>query len=152
MADEPIGTGAMFESCGFVAQRILIVEDDLLNRMFLSATLEASGYTVRMVTDGAHVIAATQEFRPDLITMDMNLPSISGLDLIRTLQADPELKNIPVLAITAYVGKGEESAIRRAGASDYMAKPISIRPFLRSVSTLLGLSQHTEAAILWQRH
>jgi two-component system, cell cycle response regulator DivK len=123
-----------------VANRILVVEDDLLNRMFLCATLESSGYEVRMVTDGAHVLAATREFGPDLITMDINLPNVSGVDLIENLQADPDLRDIPILAITAYVGKGEERIIREAGAADYMAKPISIRPFLRSVATLVRQS------------
>jgi two-component system, cell cycle response regulator DivK len=124
-----------------VPERILVVEDDLLNRMFLCATLEASGMEVRMVTDGAHVLEAAREFCPDLITMDINLPSISGVDVIKMLKVDGHLKGVPILAITAYVGKGEESQIRGVGASEYMAKPISIRPFLAAVERLLGHSQ-----------
>ena len=85
-----------------------------------------------MEKDGAHVFAAAKDFNPDLITMDINLPNVSGLELIELLKADPQLKNIPILAVTAYVGKGEEIRLRKAGASDYMAKPISIRPFLAS--------------------
>lgn len=119
-------------------KRILVVEDDLLNRMFFSATLEAHGFDVRMVTDGAHVLAATKEFAPDLITMDINLPNISGVDLIKKLRADRQFKATPIIAITAYVGKGEEARIRRAGASDYMAKPVSIKPFMDSVERLLS--------------
>lgn len=121
-----------------MSKRILVVEDDLLNRMFFSATLEASGFAVRMVTDGAEVLDATKAFRPDLITMDINLPNVSGVQLIKKLRADPAFRDIPILAVTAYVGKGEEARIRRAGASEYMAKPISIRPFLASVDRLLG--------------
>lgn len=134
------GTSGLFQSLKDMAIRILVVEDDLLNRMFLCATLESRGYEVRMVADGANVLAATREFGPSLITMDINLPNVSGVDLIEELQADPSLKDIPILAITAYVGKGEEGIIRGAGAADYMAKPVSIRPFLRSVATLLGES------------
>lgn len=131
--------------CRRVSKRILVVEDDLLNRMFFSATLEASGFAVRMVTDGAEVLDATRDFRPDLITMDINLPNVSGVQLIKTLKADPEFKDVPILAVTAYVGRGEEARIRRAGASDYMAKPISIRPFLASVDKLLGTCTTLEA-------
>jgi two-component system, cell cycle response regulator DivK len=121
-----------------MSTRILVVEDDLLNRMFLCATLEATGFDVLMITDGANVLQAARDYRPDLITMDINLPNISGADLIERLKADGGLKDIPVLAITAYVGKGEEAYIRRVGASDYMAKPISIRPFIAAVKRLLG--------------
>lgn len=120
-----------------MTKRALVVEDDLLNRMFLCATLEAGGFTVRMVTDGAHAISAAKEFQPDLITMDINLPNVSGVELIQRLRADEGFKSVPILAITAYVGRGEESRIRRAGASDYMSKPISIKPFMASVERLL---------------
>lgn len=113
--------------------------------MFLCATLEASGYEVRMVVDGAHVLSAAREFRPDLITMDINLPSISGVDLIKVLRADEQLRGIPILAITAYVGKGEESHIRGVGASEFLAKPISIRPFLATVERLLGHRRELDA-------
>lgn len=121
-----------------MTKRILVVEDDLLNRMFICATLESHGFAVHGVADGAHVLASTEEFQPDLITMDIDLPSVSGEVLIRQLKADPKLKQIPVVAITAHVGAAEERSIRRAGAQDYLAKPISIRPFLSAVDRLLG--------------
>ena len=110
--------------------------------MFLCATLEAGGFTVHMVADGAHAISAAKEFKPDLITMDINLPNVSGIELIKKLRADERLCSIPILAITAYVGRGEESRIRTAGASDYMSKPISIKPFLESVERLV---EHRQA-------
>jgi two-component system cell cycle response regulator DivK len=131
------GTGSPLDRSAAMARRILVVEDDLLNRMFLCATLETSGYAVRMVTDGEHVLAAVREFAPELVTMDINLPNISGIDLIRRLKAHPRYRAIPVLAITAYVGPGEEREIRRAGAAGFLAKPISIRPFLAAVAGLL---------------
>jgi len=121
-----------------VTERILVVEDDLLNRMLLCAVLQGSGFTVEAVTDGAHALAAAQRFRPDLVTMDINLPNISGVEIIRAMRADPALRHIPVLAVTAYVGKHEESLIRQAGATAFMAKPISIKPFLAAVNELLA--------------
>jgi two-component system cell cycle response regulator DivK len=123
-----------------MSKRILVVEDDLLNRMLLCAVLEKAGFGVHSVTDGALVLDRTREFVPNLVTMDINLPNISGLELIKTLKADPKLCQIPILAVTAYVGKGEEARVRNAGANDFLTKPISIRPFLAAVNRLLFAS------------
>src|SRR5688500_17954951 len=106
--------------------------------MFLCATLETGGYAVRMVSDGAGVVGAAEEFAPDLVTMDINLPNVSGVQLIRMLKAKPRFRDVPILAITAYVGKGEEAHIRKAGANDYMAKPVRMGDLLASVEMLLG--------------
>jgi two-component system cell cycle response regulator DivK len=119
-------------------KRILVVEDDVLNSALLCTVLETTGFLVEAVRDGAKVIGRAKEFVPDLITMDINLPNISGLDLIRKLRADPSLATIPVLALTAYVGKGDEALIRRAGATEFIAKPISIKPFVTAVQDLLS--------------
>ena len=120
---------------------ILVVEDDLLNRMLLCTVLEKTGFSVQAVSDGAQVLETAKELDPDLITMDINLPNILGLELIKTLRADTKLSKIPILAITAYVGKGEEARIRNAGAKHFMAKPISIKPFLTVVDQLLSTDQ-----------
>lgn len=118
-------------------KRILIVEDDLLNRRLFGAVLESAEFDVRTEGNGANVIAVARDFRPDLITMDINLPNVSGMQLIDILQADAQLKKIPIIAITAYVGKGEETEIMDAGASGYLAKPISVGPLLAAVAKLL---------------
>ena len=121
-----------------VSKRVLVVEDDLLNRMYLCAVLEGSGFVADSVSDGAHVIETARRLRPDVITMDINLPHVSGLELIKRLRADNELKQIPIFAVTAYVGKGEESRIRKAGADDFLAKPISMTALLDTVNRLLA--------------
>ena len=118
--------------------RVLVVEDDLLNRMFLCAVLEGGGFLADAVSDGAHVIETARRLRPDVITMDINLPHVSGLELIKQLRADAELKEIPIFAVTAYVGKGEESRIRKAGADDFQAKPISMKALLDTVNRLVA--------------
>lgn len=120
-----------------MGKRALVVEDDLLNRMLYCAVLEGRDFTVEAVGDGGQVMAKVREFAPDLIIMDINLPNVSGVRLIERLQADSNFKEIPILAVTAYVGKGEESRIRKAGARDYMAKPIKIEPFMAAVDKLL---------------
>ena len=124
-----------------MSKRILVVEDDLLNRMLLCTVLEKAGLVVQAVTDGALVLDRAKEFVPDLITMDINLPNISGLELIKRLKADPKLCQIPILAVTAYVGKGEEARVRQAGANDFLTKPISISPYLAAVTRLLSNSE-----------
>ena len=70
--------------------------------------------------------------------MDIQLQDISGLDLIAGLKGDATLCNIPVLAVTAYAGKGDEERIREVGAEGYLAKPVSITPFMAAVRGLLG--------------
>ncbi len=125
-----------------MAKRALVVEDDLLNRMLYCAVLEGRDFTVEAVGDGGQVMAKVREFAPDLIIMDINLPNVSGVRLIETLQADSQFREIPILAVTAYVGKGEESRIRKAGAKDYLAKPIKIEPFMAAVERLLPPETH----------
>ena len=120
-----------------MTKRVLVIEDDLLNRMFLCATLEGHGFRVRALDDGRHALPTAREFKPNLIVTDMQLPHISGLQVISSLRADPALKDTPVLAVTAYVGPGEERRIRRAGANDYLPKPMSIGPLMATIQRLL---------------
>ncbi|BBC74209.1 response regulator [Altererythrobacter sp. B11] len=120
-----------------MAHRVLVVEDDVLNGMFYQAVLEAGGFTVRVVSDGAYVLRAVEEFAPDLITMDIQVPNISGLELTRKLQADDRFREIPILAITAFAGRGEEGTIRNAGARGYLAKPVSIKRLMAEIEGLL---------------
>jgi two-component system cell cycle response regulator DivK len=112
-----------------VAKRILVVEDNDLNRKLFCDLLRANGFEVEPVADGREAIAKTRMFMPDLVIMDIQLPEVSGMDLITAIKADDELKAIPILAVTAYAGKGDEESIRDAGAEGYLAKPVSIGPF-----------------------
>jgi|TARA_B100000678_G_scaffold235277_1_gene204619 two-component system cell cycle response regulator DivK len=120
-----------------VAKRILVVEDNDLNRKLFCDVLKANGHEVVPVADGRNVVATAQRFVPDLVIMDIQLPHVSGIDLIGQLKADPALAGVPVLAVTAYAGKGDEERIRDAGAADYLAKPVSIGPFMAAVKALL---------------
>lgn len=121
-----------------MAPRILIVEDDLLNRMFYHEVLGGRGYDIAMVSDGAMVMEEVHRFRPDIITMDIQLPHISGLRLIRRLQRDDRTRAIPILAITAFAGKGEEERIRGAGARGYLAKPVTMDRLTGAIEELLA--------------
>jgi len=120
-----------------VAKRILVVEDNDLNRKLFCDVLKAGGFAVEPVADGLEAIGRAREFVPNLVIMDIQLPNVSGLDLIAAMKADAALRSIPVLAVTAYAGKGDEERIRDAGAEGYLAKPVSITPFMRAVNALL---------------
>ncbi len=120
-----------------MAKRILVVEDNDLNRKLFCDVLKSQGFAVEGVADGHVVIARAHEFVPSLIIMDIQLAEVSGVELIERAKADTLLRHIPVLAVTAYAGKGDEERIRDAGAEGYLAKPVSIGPFLAAVRALL---------------
>ena len=118
-------------------KRILVVEDNDLNRKLFCDVLRASGFDVEPVADGNDAIERARSFIPNLVVMDIQLQDISGLDLIAGLKGDAELCDIPVLAVTAYAGKGDEERIREVGAEGYLSKPVSIGPFMNAVKGLL---------------
>lgn len=120
-----------------MSKRVLIIEDDVLNRALFCALLEENGFHVEPVTDERNAVETAERFAPDLIVMDIQLPHISGLKLIETMKRNPGLSHVPVLAVTGYVGQGEERRVRRAGASGYLPKPVSIQPFIAAVEQLI---------------
>lgn len=115
----------------------MVVEDNDLNRKLFCDVLKANGFDVEPVADGEKVLGAAREVTPDLIIMDIQLPGISGVDLITAAKGDPDLRDIPVLAVTAFAAKGDEERIRSAGAAGYLSKPVSIMPFMNAVKALL---------------
>ena len=121
-----------------MAKTILIVEDNDLNMKLFNDLLQAHGYETVQTMDGRDVLQLARENRPDLIIMDIQLPEISGLEVTRMLKADDELKDIPVLAVTAFAMKGDEEKIREGGCEGYIAKPISVPTFLETVAKLLN--------------
>jgi two-component system cell cycle response regulator DivK len=121
-----------------MAKRILVVEDNDLNRKLFCDVLKSQGFDVEPVADGHEALERARSFAPDLIIMDIQLPNISGLDLIEAAKEDVTLRGIPVLAVTAYAGKGDEERIRQAGAEGYLAKPVSIGPFMAAVRALIA--------------
>lgn len=123
------------------AQRILIVEDNDLNMKLFRDLLEAHGYETLHTRDGLRVMDMVREHRPDLILMDIHLPDVSGLEVTRWLKSDPELRVIPVVAVTASAMKGDEEAIRAGGCEDYMTKPISVNLFIETVKRCLAAAQ-----------
>jgi two-component system, cell cycle response regulator DivK len=121
-----------------VGQKILVVEDNELNLKLFCDLLRAHGYEAEPVRDGREAVERARAFVPELVIMDIQMPYISGLELIEQLKADEELKAIPIMAVTAYAAKGDEERIRDAGAEAYVAKPISVMRFVEAVGALLA--------------
>lgn len=120
-----------------MTKRIMVVEDNDLNRKLFCDVLKAQGFVVEPIADGNSVLPAARETTPDLIVMDIQLPGVSGVDLIAAAKNEAALRDIPVLAVTAFAGKGDEERIREAGAAGYLSKPVSIIPFMNAVKALL---------------
>src|SRR5262249_25889347 len=116
---------------------VLIVEDNDLNTKLFRDLLEAHGYRTAHTHDGMEVIPLTRQHKPDLIVMDIQLPEISGLDVIKWLKSDPALKSIPVIAVTAFAMKGDEEKIRAGGCEEYLSKPITVQEFINAVKRFL---------------
>ena len=118
--------------------KILIVEDNALNVKLFCDLLAAHGHEPRPVTDGRFALDQAREFGPDLVITDIQLPHVSGLDLIRMIRGDDQLAAVPIMAVTAYSARGDEERIRAAGAQAYVSKPISVMKFAQTVEQLLA--------------
>lgn len=118
---------------------VLIVEDNELNMKLFRDLLEAHGYVTIGTRHGVEAMELARKHRPDLILMDIQLPEVSGLQVTGWLKADPELKSIPVIAVTAFAMKGDEERIRQGGCEAYLSKPISVAKFLETVRHFVPL-------------
>jgi two-component system, cell cycle response regulator DivK len=117
--------------------KILIVEDNALNIKLFCDLLAAHGHEPEAVTDSRFALDAARQFTPDLVITDIQLPHISGLELIRMMRSDEGLAAVPIMAVTAYSAQGDEERIRAAGAQAYVSKPISVVRFAETVDQLL---------------
>ena len=113
---------------------ILIVEDHELSMKLFNDLLQTRGYRILQARDGAEGLKLARQQRPDLILMNIHLPKISGLEVMKWIKADDDLMAIPIIAVTALAMKGDEEKIRRGGGCEaYITKPISIRNFIETV-------------------
>ncbi len=117
--------------------KVLIVEDNEMNRDMLSRRLIRKGYSVVMATDGEQGVAMAASEAPDLILMDMSLPKLDGWEATRRLKADAELKKIPVIALTAHAMATDRDKALEAGCDDYDTKPVDLPRLLEKIETIL---------------
>jgi two-component system cell cycle response regulator DivK len=116
---------------------ILVVEDNELNMKLFHDLLEAHGYNILQTRDGMEALKIARQHKPDLILMDIQLPEVSGLEVTKWIKEDDNLKSIPIIAVTAFAMKGDEEKIREGGCEAYIAKPISVTNFLKTVEQFL---------------
>ncbi len=121
-----------------IRKKVLIVEDNDLNMKLFNDLLVAHGYGTLQTNDGVEALALARQHRPDLILMDIQLPEVSGLQVTQWLKEDDELRMIPIIAVTAFAMKGDEEKIRDGGCEAYIAKPISVASFMRTVERFLA--------------
>ncbi|MEM7179099.1 MAG: response regulator [Pseudomonadota bacterium] len=117
--------------------KILLVEDNEMNRDMLSRRLLRRGYDVVMAVNGELALSMTLEEKPDLILMDMSLPIIDGWEATRRLKSDPETGAIPVIALTAHAMASDRDKAMEAGCDDYDSKPVDLARLLGKIQALL---------------
>ena len=118
--------------------RILLVEDNEMNRDMLSRRLIRRKYDVLMAEDGSKGIDMAREHLPDLILMDMSLPVTDGWEATRILKSAAETRGIPVIALTAHAMRGDRQKALDAGCDDYDTKPVDLKRLLAKIEALLG--------------
>ena len=106
---------------------ILVVDDNPTNLKLAVDVLEYAGYRVHRAIDAEQALLVLERIKPDLVLMDLALPGMDGLALTRKLKADPAMKNICIIALTAFAMKGDEQKARDAGCDGYITKPIDTR-------------------------
>ena len=118
--------------------KVLLVEDNEMNRDMLTRRLERKGYEVVIAVDGQAGIDMASSSNPDIILMDLSLPVIDGWEATRKIKADPATQPIPVIALTAHAMAGDEQKALEAGCDDYDTKPIDLKRLLGKIGNLLG--------------
>lgn len=117
--------------------KILIVEDNIANRVLLRDLLEYHGYTVILATNGEEGIRLALAVKPDLILMDIQMPVMNGFEAIETLKTNPETSSIRIVAVTSFAMPGDEERLKAVGADGYISKPINTRDVPKLIQTLL---------------
>ena len=118
-------------------KRILVVEDQEDNRQILRDLLSNAGFEMIEAEDGEKGVAVAARERPDLILMDIQLPILDGYDATRRIKANPDLKAIPIIAVTSYALSGDDAKARAAGCDAYVPKPYSPRALLAKIREFL---------------
>jgi len=118
--------------------KLLLVEDNEMNRDMLSRRLKKRGYEVVIAVDGQEGLEMVKTETPDLILMDMSLPVIDGWEATRRIKADPETRDIPVIALTAHAMAADREKALDAGCDAYETKPVELPSLLEAIEKLLA--------------
>ena len=117
------------------ARKILVVEDNDMNMQLVEFLLEEGGYTIVKATSGEEALALTRDSvsAPDLILMDIHLPGMDGLSVVRAMKEDARTARIPILALTAHAMRGDKDRFLDAGCDGYISKPIDVKTFIAAI-------------------
>jgi CheY-like chemotaxis protein len=118
--------------------KILLVEDNEMNRDMLSRRLTRTGFQIVIAVDGVGALEAARQETPDLILMDLSLPDMDGWETTRRLRADESTRNIPVIALTAHAMAGDKEKALEAGCNDYDTKPVDLPRLTEKIRALLA--------------
>ena len=121
-----------------MAKSILIVEDNQTNAQLLKDVLVIKYYDVNVVTNGDDALASIEKSKPDLVLMDVQLPGMDGYEVTCKMRENPQTKELPIIAVTAYALKGDREKAMEAGCDGYMSKPINTRELPKMVERLIG--------------
>lgn len=123
------------------SRKILVVEDNDMNMQLVEFLLEEGGYDIVKATSGEEALAITREasgIAPDLILMDIHLPGMDGLSVVRAMKAEPRTSSVPILALTAHAMRGDKDRFLEAGCDGYISKPIDVKTFIASIEQYLA--------------
>ena len=125
--------------------RVLVVEDKPENLELLAYLLTAFGHQPLVAHDGVEGVAFARELHPDIVVMDLQMPRMDGYQAARAFKSDPELRDIPLLAVSAYAMVGDREKVIAAGFDGYLTKPIDPETFVKDVERLLARSSRPAA-------
>ena len=119
------------------AKTILYVEDSQDNRTLVRRVLQSEGFQVLEAEDASHAMLVLNDQRPDLILMDINLPEVDGYSLTTHLKLRPELRSVPIIALTANVMKGDRERSLEAGCDGYIQKPVNVDTLAEQIESYI---------------
>ena len=118
--------------------KVLIAEDNAVNRELLRELLEARGYTVVEAGDGEEALRMIEQTQPDILLLDIGMPALDGFAVVRALRENPRLATLPALAVTAYAMQSDQEKILSSGFDGYLSKPVNARSLAEELDRLLG--------------
>jgi two-component system cell cycle response regulator DivK len=121
-----------------MTESVLVVDDNIDNLDLTQILLVGEGFEVRVALDAEQALKTLQSYRPNLILMDIQLPGMDGLELTRRLRLDPALRDVIIVALSAYAMRGDQDNARLAGCDGYVTKPINTRTFADTVRGYLS--------------
>lgn len=126
--------------------RVLVIEDDPISLRLMSYLLRSAGCLTLTAADGEAGLRVASAERPDLVLCDIQLPKVDGFGVVAAITTDPQLRSIPVVAVTALAMVGDRERIMRAGFSGYVSKPIEPMRFIEQIEAFLSLASSTQTA------